>query len=76
MLAKGSVGPATHHILASTGPGSYPFDQYSTTYSVQYNRKAKHEASFRHKGTGYAANFRPTVYYSKEADKSDNPMLA
>lgn len=77
MATKGPVGPATRHVLASTGPGSYPYDQYSTTYSVHYNpRKTSATVTFRHKGTGYAANFRPAVYYSKAADKDDNPKIA
>ena len=76
-IPKKSQGPATRHLLASEGPSSYQLNFYSTTYSTKYPKSEKFpSASFRHKGTGYSANFRPTVYYNKEVDRTQNPTIA
>lgn len=76
-VAKGPQGPPTRHILASDGPSSYHLNFYSTNYSVHYPKKTPSSATaFRHKGTGYLANFRPAIYYNQEVDKTQNPSIA
>lgn len=76
-FSKSSIGPGTRHILASQGPSAYPLNFYSTTYSTQHGRAAPClSKDWRHKGTGYSANFRPAVYYNKETDLRENPSIA
>lgn len=80
-MAKSSTGPATRHILASHGPTSYQYDFYATTYSTQHGAAGKPlqntgKTTFRHKGTGYSANFRPAVYYDRKADLMEFPNIA
>ena len=76
-VTKRAQGPPTRHILASEGPSSYPLHFYSTTYSVQHSRNPTYpSSSFRHKGTGYVANFRPSVFYNRDIDKTQTPSIA
>ena len=76
-LTKSAPGPPTRHLLGSQGSSIYPFNFYSTTYSVQHGRHPTYpNPKFHHKGTGYIANFRPTVYYNKQVDQTENPTVA
>ena len=77
IVTKRAHGIGSKHVLASDGPSIDPVNTYSSTYAVQFGqRKPIISSMFRHKGTGYAANFRPAVYYNKKVDELQNPELS
>lgn len=76
-ITKRAHGIGTKHVLVSNGPSVDPMHAYSSTYSVQFGQiKPCLSSVFRHKGTGYAANFRPAIYYNKKVDSLQNPAVA
>ena len=75
-MAKLSYGPGNWHVMSSNGPSTRALDFYSTCYSTVHGKETiRSEKVPRHRGTGYEANFRPTVYYSKQVDMIDNPAI-
>ena len=76
-LTKGANGIGSNNVLVSNGQSIDPIHGYSSTYMVQFGRRQPSISStFRHKGTGYAANFRPAVYYNKKVDDLQNPQVS
>lgn len=72
------TGPRNVHIQKSQGADTNIMKFYITQNSTTYG---KHWQNFkpragRHAGTGYSANFRPQVYYSRKLDELDNPTMA
>lgn len=76
-MSKVSYGVPTKHILQSKGGDSDIMKFYCTQNETTYGRKfSKFEPrKGKHTGTGYLANFRPGVYYSKRLDDLDNPAM-
>ncbi|XP_041354755.1 protein phosphatase 1 regulatory subunit 32-like [Gigantopelta aegis] len=72
------TGPKNPHIQASHGPDTnlmkFYITQNSTTYGKYWDKFKPRQG--RHTGTGYSANFRPAVYYSKRLDNLDNPVMS
>lgn len=71
------MGPRNVHIQKSQGADTNIMKFYITQNSTTYG---KHWQNFkprmgRHVGTGYSANFRPQVYYSRQLDEVDNPTM-
>ena len=77
IVTKRAHSIGSKHVLVSDGPPVDPMRAYSSTYSVYFGqRKPTISSTFRHKGTGYQANFRPAVYYNKKIDQLQNPEVS
>ena len=75
-MARLPCGPGNWHVMSSNGPSTRALDFYSTCYSTVHGKETiRSDKVPRHRGTGYEANFRPTVYYSKQVDMIDNPAI-
>ena len=75
-MARLSYGPSNWHVMSSNGPSTHSLEFYSTCYSTVHGKQTVHsDKVLRHRGTGYDANFRPTIYYSKQVDTLDNPAM-
>ncbi|XP_062510540.1 stabilizer of axonemal microtubules 4-like [Corticium candelabrum] len=68
-------GPATAHILVSRGSEIGRLNFYSTNYSTSYGQNGFLPRTKKHHGTGYLTNFRPAVYYTRNVDEMDYPLM-
>ncbi|KAM9302099.1 stabilizer of axonemal microtubules 4-like [Gastrophryne carolinensis] len=75
------VGSVSSRVRGSSGGSCHPLNFYCTNYNSSYGRpEFVHGNVLRpsipaHRSTGYQSNFRPSVYYSPNLDRKDNPPM-
>ncbi|XP_076804107.1 stabilizer of axonemal microtubules 4-like [Clavelina lepadiformis] len=70
-MGKLRTGPCTYLIKCSNGADNNQLNFYSTSYSSFYGKEDFQPTSPKPKGTGYLANSRPGLYYSRTIDNFD-----
>lgn len=76
-MVKLRTGPGVCHMKNSRGAAANTLHFYSSRYSSEYGLDPQEfqPRKGRHVGTGYSSNFRPQIYYSRNQDNFDNPVM-